>query len=122
MASILVVEDNPSNMKLVSLILDSMGHHVIEAYDAAEGIEIAKVQKPVLILMDIQLPGMDGLEATRRLKQDPSTRSIKVAALTAFAMKGDEERILAAGCDAYISKPIQHLDFVAKINELLASA
>ncbi|HTH95350.1 MAG TPA: response regulator [Rhodocyclaceae bacterium] len=122
MASILVVEDNPSNMKLVSLILDSMGHNVIEAHDAPEGIQIAKTQNPVLILMDIQLPGMDGLEATRRLKQDSSTQSIKVVALTAFAMKGDEERILAAGCDAYISKPIQHLDFVAKINELLASA
>ncbi|HEY1181814.1 MAG TPA: response regulator [Rhodocyclaceae bacterium] len=119
MARILVVEDNPSNMKLVALILDSMGHAVIEASEALEGLRLAKAEMPALILMDIQLPGMDGLEATRRLKADPDTRHIKVVALTAFAMKGDEERMRAAGCDDYIAKPIRHAEFVARIGDLL---
>jgi two-component system, cell cycle response regulator DivK len=118
-AKILVVEDNPSNMKLVSLILESMGHEAIEAFNAIEGITRAQEQAPDLILMDIQLPGMDGLTATRQLKQDPRTKAIKVVALTAFAMKGDEERMLAAGCDDYIPKPIRHMDFVTKITKLL---
>lgn len=120
MARILVVEDNPSNMKLVALILDSMGHGVIEAHDAVEGIRLAQAEAPDLILMDIQLPGMDGLEATRLLKADPATQGIKVVALTAFAMKGDEQRMRAAGCDDYIPKPIQHMDFVERISNLLA--
>ena len=119
MASILVVEDNESNMTLVSIILESLGHTVLAARDAAEGIRIAQHQLPDLVLMDIQLPGMDGLEATRRLKENAATRHIKVAALTAFAMKGDEERIRAAGCDDYIAKPIRHAEFVAKIAQLL---
>lgn len=122
MARILVVEDNPSNMKLVALILESLGHEVIEAFDARAGIELAQDQVPDLILMDIQLPGMDGLEATRLLKLNPLTQAIKVVALTALAMKGDEERILAAGCDGYIPKPIQHLDFVARIQRLVPMA
>lgn len=120
MARILIVEDNPSNMKLFSLILDAMGHVVIESSDAAEGIRLAQSEVPDLILMDIQLPGMDGLEATRRLKSDPVTQSIKVVALTAFAMKGDEARMRAAGCDDYIAKPIRHAEFVERITGLLA--
>jgi len=122
MARILVVEDNPSNMKLVSLILDSIGHEVIEANNALEGIRLAEEQSPDLVLMDIQLPGMDGLEATRRLKMNAATRDIKVVALTAFAMKGDEQRMLAAGCDDYISKPIRHAEFVARMGALLGAA
>lgn len=121
MARILVVEDNPSNMKLVSLILDSMGHSVIEAHEALEGIRLAKSEMPDLILMDIQLPGMDGLEATRRLKDDPATQTIKVVALTAFAMKGDEERMRAAGCDDYIPKPIRHAEFMERVSSLLVA-
>lgn len=120
MARILVVEDNPSNMKLVALILDSMGHSVVEAFDAQTGIELALAQPPDLILMDIQLPDMDGLEATRLLKKNLLTHDIKVVALTAFAMKGDEERMRAAGCDDYIAKPIMHAEFVARITGLLA--
>jgi two-component system cell cycle response regulator DivK len=120
MARILVVEDNSSNMKLVSLILDSMGHEVVEAYDAPEGIRLAREAPPDLVLMDIQLPGMDGLEATRLLKADPATQNVKVVALTAFAMKGDEERMRTAGCDDYISKPIRHADFVTRISHLLS--
>jgi len=119
MARILVIEDNPSNMKLVSLILDSMGHVVIEASEAVEGIRLAQAEAPDLVLMDIQLPGMDGLEATRRLKADPATQAIKVVALTAFAMKGDEERMRAAGCDDYIPKPIRHAEFMERITGLL---
>jgi two-component system, cell cycle response regulator DivK len=121
MARILVVEDNHSNMKLVTLILESMGHAFIEANDALEGIRLAQAEVPDLILMDIQLPGMDGLEATRRLKADPVTQGIKVVALTAFAMKGDEERMRSAGCDDYIPKPIQHKDFVTRISSLLSA-
>lgn len=120
MARILVVEDNPSNMTLVTLILESMGHAAIEAGNALAGIRLAQTELPDLILMDIQLPGMDGLEATRRLKMDPVTRGIKVVALTAFAMKGDEERMRAAGCDDYIAKPIRHAEFVERIAGLLA--
>lgn len=119
MGRILVVEDNPSNMKLVSLILDSMGHEVIEARDAIEGIKLAQAEVPDLILMDIQLPDMDGLEATRLLKKNLITHNIKVVALTAFAMKGDEERMRAAGCDDYIAKPIRHAEFVERITGLL---
>ena len=119
MASILVVEDNPSNMKLVSLILESMGHIVIEAFDAKTGIQLALAHLPDLILMDIQLPDMDGLEATRLLKRNLLTQGIKVVALTAFAMKGDEEHMLAAGCDDYIAKPIQYAEFVERITGLL---
>jgi len=121
MARILVIEDNPSNMKLVALMLDAIGHSVIEAYEAVEGIRLAQAERPDLILMDIQLPGMDGLEATRRLKADPLTQNIKVVALTAFAMKGDEERMRAAGCDDYIPKPIRHADFVGRISGLLSA-
>ncbi|MDE2599575.1 MAG: response regulator [Rhodocyclaceae bacterium] len=120
MANVLVVEDNDSNLTLVTVILESLGHAVLAARDAAEGIRMAQHQSPDLVLMDIQLPGMDGLEATRRLKENPATRHIKVAALTAFAMKGDEERIRAAGCDDYIAKPIRHAEFVTKISQLLA--
>lgn len=120
MARVLVVEDNPSNMKLVSLILDAMGHSVIEAYTAQSGIRLAQEQSPDLILMDIQLPDMDGLEATRLLKKNLLTHEIRVVALTAFAMKGDEERMRAAGCDDYIAKPIRHAEFVERIRGLLA--
>lgn len=120
MARILVVEDNLSNMKLFSLILESMGHTVIEAFDAKVGIELAQAHLPDLILMDIQLPDMDGLEATRVLKKNLMTQGIKVVALTAFAMKGDEERMLAAGCDDYIAKPIRHAEFVDRVAGLLA--
>ncbi|HWV17700.1 MAG TPA: response regulator [Rhodocyclaceae bacterium] len=121
MARILVVEDNPSNMKLVTLILESMDHSVIESSNALEGIRLAQAEAPDLILMDIQLPGMDGLEATRRLKADPATQGLKVVALTAFAMKGDEERMRAAGCDDYIAKPIRHAEFVQRITGLLVA-
>ena len=115
MARILVVEDNPDNMVLTVMLLESVGHTVLMAIDAEAGLTLARAELPDLILMDIQLPGMDGLEATALLKRDEATRAVPVVALTALAMKGDEERIRAAGCDGYIAKPIGIQDFLATI-------
>ena len=114
-ARILVVEDNPDNMALVVFLLQSAGHTVLSATDAEAGLTLARNEQPNLILMDIQLPGMDGLEATLLLKRAAATRAIPVIALTALAMKGDEERIRAAGCDGYIAKPMGAQDFMATI-------
>ncbi|HEY0776639.1 MAG TPA: response regulator [Gemmatirosa sp.] len=115
MASVLVVEDNAANMKLTRFLLESAGHTVLAASDAEAGLTLARDERPALILMDIQLPGMDGLQATALLKQDAVTRDIPVIALTALAMKGDEERIRAAGCDGYVAKPIAYKEFLATI-------
>ena len=115
MATILIVEDNPANMTLAAFLLQSAGHTVLSATDAETGLTLARAEKPALILMDIQLPGMDGLEATALLKRDAATGSIPVIALTALAMKGDEERIRAAGCDGYIAKPLAYRDFLAAV-------
>jgi len=104
--NVLIVDDNPMNMKLVRVLLTGEGYEVRTAADALEAVDILRKWRPHLILMDIQLPGIDGLELTRRLKADSATDRIIIIGLTAYAMKGDEERILAAGCDAYIAKPI----------------
>ena len=104
--TILVVDDNPVNMKLIRISLTGEGYDVRTAADAKEAAEVLAESHPALILMDVQLPGIDGLELTRRLKAEPTTRDITIVGLTAYAMKGDEERILAAGCDGYIAKPI----------------
>ena len=119
MAKVLIVEDNPANMPLAVFLLESAGHTVLTATDAEAGLTLARGQQPDLILMDIQLPGMDGLEATVLLKRDEATRAIPVIALTALAMKGDEERIRAAGCDGYIAKPLAYRDFLATISARL---
>ena len=119
MATILVVEDNPANLELVAFLLDSAGHVVISAPDAEAGLTLARSEQPALILMDIQLPGMDGLVATGLLKADEATRDIPVIALTALAMKGDEERIRAAGCDGYIAKPLAYKEFLATVSSHL---
>ena len=103
---ILVVEDNEQNRILLKHLLAYHGYEVVEAADGAEGIEAAKKYKPDLILMDLQMPVMDGFTAIRILKNDPKTKGIKIIAVTAFAMKGDRERALETGADAYISKPI----------------
>jgi len=116
---VLVIEDNPANMKLAVSLLVRENYDVLQAVDALGGIAVAKEVLPDLILMDIQLPGMDGLAATRLLKADPATRHISVVALTAFAMKGDEEKMLAAGCDGYISKPIRYKEFLATVTSFL---
>ena len=115
MSKILVIEDNPDNMELAVFLLRSAGHIVSSAIDAEAGLALAREVRPDLILMDIQLPGMDGLEVTRLLKRDEATRTIPVVALTALVMKGDEERIRAAGCDGYIGKPIGVQNFLATI-------
>ncbi len=106
---VLVVDDNPTNLKLARVLLDGEGYEVLAAQDAEEALRVMEAFHPRLILMDLQLPGMDGLELTRRLKADPRTRNIHIIAVTSYAMKGDEERALGAGCDGYISKPIDTL-------------
>jgi CheY-like chemotaxis protein len=103
---ILIVDDNPTNLKLVSFLLVKRGYQVRSAVGAQEALEALKDFRPVLILMDMQMPGIDGFELTRRLKADPATRDIGIIALTAYAMKGDEERVREAGCDGYLAKPI----------------
>ncbi len=119
MAKILVVEDNPINMRLAMLLLQSAGYAVLSATNAEAGLTLAKDEQPNLILMDVQLPGMDGLEATRLLKRNEATCTIPVVALTALAMKGDEERIRAAGCDGYIAKPMRSQEFLATVTAQL---
>jgi len=120
MATILVIEENPANMTLVTFLLQSVGHTVLSTTDAEAGLSLARDEQPHLILMDIQLPGMDGLKATALLKGDNATRAIPVIALTALAMAGDEERIRAAGCDGYIAKPFAYREFLATIAAQLA--
>jgi CheY-like chemotaxis protein len=105
-APLLVVDDNPINLKLVKTLLQVEGYEVRTAADAAQALAAVAAFRPRLILMDLQLPGLDGLELTRRLKADPATRDILILAVTAYAMKGDEQKALAAGCDGYVPKPI----------------
>jgi len=114
---ILIIEDNPKNMKLAVDILTKTGHTVLQAVEASHGLELADQELPDLVLMDIQLPGMDGLAATRKLKKGEKTGPIPVIALTAYAMKGDQQKIMAAGCDDYIAKPIRLQPFLDKIEE-----
>jgi two-component system cell cycle response regulator DivK len=121
-ATILIVEDNPANMKLATFVLQSAGHTVVSATDAETGMALAHDAAPALILMDIQLPGIDGLTATTLLKQAAETRDIPVIALTALAMKGDEDRIRAAGCDGYIAKPMRYQELLATVAAYLAAA
>ena len=119
---ILVIDDTPVNLKLTRLVLLNEGYPVEIANDAEEAIEILKKYRPRLILVDIQLPGMDGLELTRRLKSDPQTSDILVVALTAYAMKGDEQRAREAGCDGYITKPIDTRTLPVQIKKYLAQS
>lgn len=116
MATILIIEDNVMNLTLVQFLLQRSGYAIRAARDAETGLVMAAESQPDLILMDIQLPGMDGLEATLRLKRDPATRWIPVIALTALAMHGDEARIRAAGCDGYVAKPIDYRQFLDTVS------
>ena len=122
MANVLIVEDNAANMKLSSLLLRNAGHTVVCAEDAETGLILARSDRPDLILMDIQLPGMDGLAATAVLKRDPATDKIPIIALTAMAMKDDKERVKSAGCDGYIAKPLRYQELYSAIDELLVAA
>ena len=114
---ILVIEDNQLNMKLVRSLLQLGKFKVREAMDAETGIKLAREQQPDLILMDIQLPGMDGLSATQIIRKDPALSNIPVVALTSYAMQGDEEKALAAGCIGYITKPIDTKVFLNTIEK-----
>lgn len=119
---ILIVDDNAANLKLARLLLTAEGHDARTAVDAEQALKLLETFRPELILMDIQLPGMDGLSLTRKLKADPATSAIVVIALTAYAMKGDEERARAAGCDGYIAKPIDVHTLPARIVQYLSEA
>ena len=119
MARVLVIEDNAANMKLASLLLHNAGHAVLCAVDAETGLTLARAEQPDLILMDLQLPGMDGLAATALLKQDSATAAIPIIALTAMAMKADREKSQLAGCDAYIAKPLRYKELYTAIDTLL---
>ena len=119
---ILVVDDHPTNLKLARLLLESEGYEVRGAKDAEEALAALERFQPRAILMDLQLPGMDGLELTRRLKADPRTRAIRIIAVTSYAMVGDQERALAAGCDAYAAKPIDTVAFPRLLAQTLGSS
>ena len=120
--TILIVEDNTLNMKMLADLLGSQGYAVLQAEDGEPGFSMAKLHRPDLILMDIQLPEVSGLEVTKWIKEDDALKSIPVIAVTAFAMKGDEERIREGGCEAYISKPISVLSFLQTIDGFLKKA
>ena len=116
---ILIVEDNPTNMRLIRMVLGNKGYRLLEATDGEEALAVAIEGRPDLIVMDIQLPKMDGLEVTRRLRQTPQFRETPIIALTASAMEGDREKIMAAGCDQYISKPVSTRQFPRLVAEML---
>ena len=119
-SEILVIDDNPTNLKLVSVLLEFEGHRILKAVDAEVAQVVLSGTLPSLILMDIALPGLDGLTLTRKLKADPRTRHIPIVALTAFAMKGDDQRAFDAGCDGYITKPIDTRKLPEQVAAFLA--
>jgi len=120
--TILIVEDNELNMKLFNDLLEAHGYKTLQTRNGKEALELTRLHKPALILMDIQLPEVSGLQVTQWIKQDAELRHIPVIAITAFAMKGDEERILAGGCEAYMSKPISILKFLETVRHFLNQA
>ena len=119
MARILVVDDDARNLRLAVTQLEQAGHEVLSAKGGAEGIEAALAHAPELVFMDVQMPGMDGIAALKRLRADPRCASMKVVAFTALAMKGDRERLLAEGFDGYLEKPIRYKKFLASVAVLL---
>jgi two-component system cell cycle response regulator DivK len=119
MAKILVVDDDPFNLKLAVTVLTQAGHEVLSASGGEVGVALALESAPELVLMDVQMPGMDGVVALKRLRADARTASLKVAALTALAMKGDRERLLQQGFDGYLEKPIRYKEFLASVAALL---
>lgn len=120
--SILIVDDNAINLKLVRVLLEAEGYVIRTASHAHDALQVLRTFRPALILMDIQLPGMDGLTFTRQLKADPQTAAITVVALTAYAMKGDEEKALSAGCQGYITKPINTRRLAQQVAAYLGAA
>jgi two-component system cell cycle response regulator DivK len=116
---ILIVEDQEDNRKILRDLLTSVGYELVEATTGEEGVALAETARPDLILMDIQLPGLDGYEATRRIKANPALRQIPVIAVTSYALSGDEVKAREAGCDAYVSKPFSPRALLAKVREFL---
>jgi two-component system cell cycle response regulator DivK len=121
-ARILIIEDHPTNMILATDVLTAAGYQVLQAIDAESGMAVARAEHPSLILMDVSLPGTDGLSATRALRADPATSAIPIVALTAHAMKGDREKALAAGCVGYLTKPISVRELPAQVAGFLRTA
>ena len=119
MTTVLVIEDNEKNRYLISFILKGAGYHVIEAITGERGVEMAAGEHPDLILMDIQLPGIDGYEATRQIRATPAGSAIPIIALTSYAMTGDRERALAAGCTGYVEKPINPDTIIGEIQKYI---
>jgi len=117
--TVLVIEDNEMNMKLARSLLQIGKYNVLEAFDAENGIQLAREHHQDLILMDIQLPGMDGLTATREIKNDPAVKDITIIALTSYAMEGDEKKAMDAGCAGYIAKPIDTRSFLETLGKFL---
>ena len=117
--TVMIVEDNELNMKLLNDVLEAHGYDIVKTGSGAAVLDLARTHRPDLVLMDIQLPDMSGLEAVRQLKSDGQTQSIPVIAVTAFAMSGDERKALDSGCDGYIAKPIMLREFLATIEEFL---
>jgi two-component system cell cycle response regulator DivK len=119
--TVLVIEDNPHNLRLAELVLRKGGYGVLSATDGLSGLQLARTASPDAILMDVQMPGLDGLEVTKMLKADVNTAQIKVLALTALAMRGDEQRMREAGCDGYLAKPYHYQDLLDSLSRLLGS-
>lgn len=119
MARILVVDDDARNLRLAVTVLEQAGHEVLSALGGAQGIDAALAHAPDLVLMDVQMPGMDGIAVLRHLRAEPRTATLKVVTLTALAMMGDRERLLAEGFDGYLEKPIRYKDFLARVAALL---
>ena len=119
-ARILIVEDQEDNRRILRDLLSSVGYQVLEAVDGEEGVRLADVHRPDLILMDIQLPGVDGYEATRRIKSNPDLKSIPIIVVTSYALSGDEEKARNAGCDDYVAKPYSPRQLLAKIRARLS--
>jgi len=117
---VLIVEDNELNMKLFNDLLEAHGYYTLQTKDGVEALRMARAHRPDLILMDIQLPEVSGLEVTKWLKEDPELQSIPVVAVTAFAMKGDEQKIRDGGCEAYIAKPISVASFMSTVERFLS--
>lgn len=120
--TILIVEDNPANMELATDLLENAGYTVVQATDAEQGIEAARTAPPHLIIMDVGLPGMDGLSASRMLREDATTKDIPIVILTAHAMHGDQEKAFAAGCSGYITKPIDTRSFIKTVSSFIGDS
>lgn len=116
---VLVVEDNPQNMRLIEMTLKAKGYTLVKATDGREALVVAILERPDLIIMDVQLPGMNGLEVTNHIRQTRGLEKVPIIALTAYAMKGDRENCLAAGCNAYLSKPISTRELPALVERML---